>query len=766
MGEVIQIGEHSFTLPNVPKKAVSFTGAFGDNITIPLDQLILNKKAKKDDAYWKRCELPKYFYDYQPDVTELDADQTVYQGSQLISLNKSDTSNLSYIFEREMYRREHGVWMKNEDELVWLTGNHYFFLQWMKMFGLSEKMVPKWRPKGYEYAEYREFQRDIFYLIEKVNGDSNILGMYVAKSKKTGVTQLFAGYKLNKATMSRMKMMGVMSKSDDAIKVNMRLFLFGFDGLPMIFQPTIKNRGDEEGNIIFGEPPVRNTRTVKGQQRRIQIQNSKPLDTRVWAAKTKAAGFDSPTMSDIFFDELPKYDTENKQQPKVVFMRNRDTVKLQSFYNGRIWIFSYPPEMDTPGFFQARDIYFGSKLSTIGNNPLGRTETGLIVYYVSALNSFMECFDKYGRCDSKKAHQLNQIERKSTKDKKQQQALKRLYSETERECWSSSGAGSTFDNIRIGELEFDLKEQLTMGNRFYTEGRLDWDNTMWEAGSKSKRPLKEFCNIKYVKLSDAEINDGKEGRLRFYCPLEMLREDICASLRRPRDEEGNLMPPLNIKNYGAMDPTELAEGQEVNTGSKNANYTMNLANPALDVRMGKVMSNTILSEYFFRPDNPEEYYQDVVKEIIFLDKYVIVEANKKWVATRLIQDGLGRFMLIKNKETGVIEPWTPKHKRMNNYTLISTNKEDIGTIIRSISKFLVPPGLGEIDHARSIKSERLFPQLMDFDPTDTTKYDLVMAFGWALICGEVLQAIPMNFQDPIYSSHNVQAVWGAFEKAS
>jgi len=714
MSDIIYIGEHKYELPPIPKKPVKFTGIFGDTITIPLDDLIIGRNLPYEEAYWKRCELPKFFYDYNPYITEIDADETVWHDGELISLSKEDTKTLSYLFEREMYRRKNGVFFKNGDEIVYLTGHHYFFLQWMKLYGISEKMVPSWRPKGYEYAEYREFQRDIFYLIDKVNNDPDILGLYVAKAKKTGVTQMFAAYRLNKATMTRMAMMGVMSIGNNAVNVNMKLFFHGFDNLPLIFKPSVRYRGDQEGHIEFGEMHVKNIKTLRGRKRMLEILNSNPLDTKVFAAKTKAAGFDSPTMTDIEFDEFPKYDTENKQEPEVVFLRNRDTVKIQNFINGKIWIYSYPPEVDTKGFFQARKIYFDAKLSTIKDDETGqrRTANGLICHYVSSLNSYMECFDKYGKCDSKRAKLLNNYERNRAKGKREKQALMRLYSETERECWGTSGAGSTFDNVRLSEIEYNLKNAYERGERFFIEGRYEWANSLWEAGSKTSRPLKEFCEVKFIPLTDNEKMDNIEGRKRIYHPFEA--NSICAALRRGRDSFGNLMPPTIITTFGGVDPTDYAAGSSVVQGSKNASITMNFKNPSLDRKYGKICTGIIQSEYFYRPDNPEEFYQDICKEIIYEDKVVMVESNKAWVATRLIKDGLGRFLIVQNKETKLYQLWQPVMfykgawvKDDSWYTLpqCTPSGDEKGAIVRSINKFLAKPADGEIDYASLIRSE-------------------------------------------------------------
>lgn len=776
-GKRIYIGEpgsdiHPYNVPAAPTKPLKIVDAFGYTQTFKLDELIIGKDLDKENAFWKRCEFPKYFYDYQPGFTDLFRAEAPRGGEYglipgtgtigLVALGHGESEELMRLYAREMYRREFGVHFKNGNDIEYLTNHHYFMLQWTKLYGLTEATheYTPWRVRGYEYGEFFKYQRDVFYLIDLVWKDPNKLGLFTGKPKKTGITQLFMAYYLNRATMNREKYMGIMSKGDDAINVNMMYFIHGFDGLPMIFQPNLKNRGDKGGEMIFGEPPVRNIRTKAGKARQQAIQTSRPLNNRVWAAKVKAAGFDAPVMSDIIFDELAKYDTENRQSPADVFSRNQETVKVMDIFNGRIWIFFYPPEVDTTGFLEARKIWNDSKLSTIGKNPRGRTKTGVITHYISSLNSYRSCFDKYGNCDREKARRLNKMARDEAKgDKKAVQAKTRQYSETEKELWGSGGLSSVFDPVRVAELRSNLDDRMK-AEKLFTEGKLKWENVIWEAGAQNKRPKKAFCNINFVPLTQEEMDSGDEGRLREYEPLPP--DLICAALRMPRDDLGNLMPIPRIT-FGAADPTEWASGTEVITGSKNAFITMSFPSPVMDTQRRRIASKIIHYEYFFRPDNPREAYEDLVKQILYTGMYVIVEANKAAFATMLIEDGLGRYMVVKHKDTGEYMTWTPELEKEGKYSLIRTEKDLGDTIVAAIAQYIITPALGDLDYSGAIRSERLWEQVADFDATKTKLFDLVMAFGPALICGEVLSVMHFEEEDEMYDDGMVEAIWGGIQ---
>lgn len=761
--QVLHIGEekHKVELPAAPEKPIKVKSAIdGIEHTFKVEDLIINLHEKSEDAYWSRQFVPKYFYHYVPGVTELWAGTTSYDGGLLVSLNDDDTKELIFYFDREIYRRRNGVFMRNGNDLEYLTGDNYTFLQWIKAYGIDDKNLPPWRDPGYEYPEFRKYQRDVFYLIWKVNSDPNILGLFIAKPKKTGITQLFAAYYVNKATLSKTKTMGIMSKGNDASAVNMLFFFHGYDGLPRIFQPTVRDRADIEGSIFFSEPSVKNINTKRGRERIAELQNASPLNTKVYAAKTKAAGFDSPVMSDVWFDELAKYDTENKQDPENVFSRNQETVKLQDFYNGRIWITFYPPETNTRGFYQTKQIYKDSLLSTARN---GRTKTGLIYHHITALNSYAGCFDKYGNCNEALASQKNQHERDMVKDnKKAYQAKIRQYSENSKECWSATGAGSTFDNLLLGDRLTDLESDMDAGTRFYIDGRLEWENALWESPTYDQRPMKSFCAVRFVPLTKDQVLSGETGRLRAYNPI--IPRDQNNALRYGRDNKRNLLPPPVTTYVGGADPTDYAASVEVIQGSKNASYTMNMPDPLMDQQYQRIASKVIMLEYFNRPDNPLEFYEDLVKEIIWTGKTVIVEANKKWVATKLIEDGLGRYMLVRNRDTGKIERWKPGM----NYGLISTETEDLETIVRLIARYITKP-VADNDkwnnYLKTINSERLIDQLMSFTKERSKFADLVMGFGLTLMCMEVLIMEGQGEEgDGMHDSDTVTAIWEHFMK--
>lgn len=734
---IITIGEHAYMPPALPTDRSE----------------ILYIDDKPDNAYWRRqTHYKDIWFQFIPHFTKLYQSVTIYdQDERLISLSHEDSEYLINIYQTEMHRRRHGVWFKNREELTYLTGNHYFLLQWAKMQ----------RPDGLEYADYREFQRNYFYLIDHCWAYKYILGAFFSKPKKTGITNLhWSGYYLNKATMSKNKNLGSMNL-DQAITAKMfrDYYMYSFNGLPPAFKPMIKSKSETEGSIVYGK--LHNT---SKKMRLSASSDDGELNTSVFCVATKPKAFDVALMTDAWIDEPPKI-----RNIGDIFRTNKESVKIQDVFNGRFWMTAYTPEEDTAAFREAREVFLDSELRTVTAHSGKTTKSGMICWHIPAYAAWEGCFNRNGQCNEKEAMQRNQQQRNNNKgNARNLQAITRQYANDKREAWSTAGAGSVFDNMRLGEILADIEiDHREATENPYQEGRLEWTNPLWESALRNRRRKGEFCPVKFVPLTEDELARGEKGRLRLYQPVPASRQNI--ALKNGRDDWNNLLPPPQFFYFGGGDPTNYAAASEVIEGSKNAYYTMSAPDERLDTIFKKVSSKIIISEYFDRPELPDEAYEDLVKEIIFFGKLNIIEANAPYVATRLMEEGLGYYMIIKD-ENGILTTWkrhmglphdTEKSYQLIRTTANSTIKDILETIVRIIKNYIDRPRPGEKDYGATILSERLLKQLMDFDPTDTKLFDLVMAWGYCLLCYEIYVSVRYNPEDDLSDPRNIAAVLGA-----
>ena len=738
MPKTIAIGEHHFILPPQPQKS---------------EFLFVDEK----DAYWRRELLIKDYrdiwFDFIPGVdgTRMYQDATLYdQDENLVSLNVEDSKYIERIYEQELKRRKYGVWFKNGDEPTYITGSHYFLLMWAKMQ----------RPDGLDYADYREFQRDYFYLIDHCWQTPNVAGMFVSKPKKTGITNLhWSGYYLNKATMTKNKNLGAMNLDEKiCAKMFRDYFMYSYNGMPNAFKPQIKSLAEMNGSIIFGQ--VHNNK-----KKRKGHDPESELNTSVFVVPARPKAMDVAVMADAWIDEAPKI-----RDIGDIFRTNIQAVKIQSVINGRFWMTSYTPDSDTEEFKEAREIFLNSELKTVKEGSNSQTKSGLICYHIPAYAAWEGCFNKQGICSEKEAMKRNQMERDKVKgNKRDLQAIIRQYANDKREAWGSAGAGSIFDNIRLGDLKADLEiDQHASPTPPYVEGNFVWrGKPLWEIGLRNHRKKGEFAPVDWVPLTEDELERGEKGKFRMYQDIPPDLQN--SALKQGRDQWNNLIPPARFTHVMGGDPTNYAADSEVVAGSKNSGYIMNLPDDFLDTRAQEVVTKKILIEYYDRPELPDEAYEDFLKMIIYSGALASIEANAPYVATRLMEEGLGLFMLVKDVN-GITTTWK-RHmglagEKDKQYKLLRTtanadNKEMLETFVRIIKNYIDKPRGGGKDYAKTIKSERLLQQLMDLDVSNTRIYDCFMAFGYTMYGIESYLELMTNLKEEYGSADNIRAVLGA-----
>lgn len=692
----IKIGDHYIQIPEPRRR----------------DEII-NIDKKKDDAVWHRQEdIPKIFYDYGPQ-TKIYQSATLYdQDENLISLSEDDTKLVARYLQRELYRRTYGVHFNNCGEIIWMHNDYYFNLQWGPMIGLTK-----------EWGDFRWFQNDFH--IHRGWGIHNphVAGMFTTKPKKTGITQILAGAYLNEATMQEKKELIMMSKTGpDVHDVNMNFFFYMYDKLPYIMKPNEKKRNLSE--IIFGTPTTRISTGAKSKLEQYKGRKIKALNTRVSCVNTKESGMDGPKVHRGWVDEYPKTWEGSSISPDAIYKKTIETVKVQMDIQGFLDYTSYIPELDDRGFKEAKEIWNKSKKI---NPNTARTETEMITHLILVQDAMEGQFLPNGKCDRRKTlHFINTaVAAKSESSEKQR--LRRQYPTKEADAWGAGGLGSTFDNVRLADIYNEAEKDIMSGVRPYKTGHFIWANEKWEQGEP--RPKGMFSFVHWVELTDEEIILGKEDKVKIFhqIPAELHNAVLAKDSRH--EDDGRLCPLKENLNVGSFDPTDYIKKKDVQQGSKNAGHTMNLYSSELDTFFRKPASNIILSEYFFRPDHPDEAYEDLVKEIIFFGKYVIVEANKPWVCTKLIDDGLQHFLLLK-KTDGTIGPYRPGDEQH----FVYTTEKVIEDYCRAIALYIVKPRLiNSTDYGMTIKSLQTLQQLMDFDPLNTKKYDLAVSFGYCLL---------------------------------
>lgn len=735
------VGEHTFEIPSpISKEEILF-----------IDQ---------KDPVWDRNQVlldyKPFFFDFMPgrEGTKLYQEASLYNNDGLlVSLNKEDSDWMVWAYEREWKRRTQGVHVKIGDKIEWLTGDCYFILMWCKT---------KRPDKKGDYFDYREFQQRFLQLIWYINQQDIISGGVFTKAKKTGITNLMWLCYLNWATTTKNINLGHMNLDvSKGAKTFRDHFMYAYNGLPAALKPQIKSKSETDGQIVFGYRfgnNARNRNNYEGEE----------LGTSVLCVPAVLNAFDIDVFTSEWYDEFPKF----KQDFGEIFRSNEEGTALQDINIGKKFLTSYTPEGETPSFFAAKEIFFNSELRTIRPESNGSTVSGMICWHIPAYQSWTSEFDKYGKCCEagamKKIMARRELKKENPRDLL---AETRRYANTKREAWTAGGVGSVFDNARLAELTADIEEEERNSPiPPYIDGNLHWVNELWNI-NPSLRRKGQFSEVKFVPLSAEEMAKGKVATIREYVAIPNQIQNL--ALKQGRDEWNNLLPPPEFYNILGADPTQQAAASAVIEGSKNAYYVMNRANDAVDSLYGKVSSKIITHEYFHRPESPDDAFDDLLKLIIYTGSLSAVEANAPYSATRLMEEGLGHYMLVKD-ENGIITTWKrymglpyeeDKTYHMLRTTATAQCKDTLESFVRLMKAYIRKPNKGEKDFGGALKSKRLYDQLSNVDVTNTKIYDLFMAWGWCLLAEEVYSNILLNMQDTEIGAGDIAAVLRALRPA-
>jgi hypothetical protein len=704
-----QIGEHQVPIPPLPKDKNE----------------ILNYHENKHNAYWRRIEFPKIWYDFIPyDIpggpkkTRINAPATFYNSDdELVSLSESDTTLLQNLLKQELKRRTRGVFMRNYDEIIWLAPGYYTTLQW------SEMKDYKNPDTGTGHGQFRLIQNDCLTMNEWVKHHPAHIGLNLPKCKKSGITQIVSCDVLNEATLNDGMYPMVSKEYDAVVDVNISYALYAFDSWPRIMKPEVKKRNEHE--IMFGLP--------KNKSRK---DDEKYLVSHLFGTKTKATCFDSYVVKRGVIDEPPKMYESSKLKWDDLYKKSLESVRLQQRKNGSLLTISYMPEIDDIGFRQYKSHFLRSKASTISDRT-GTTETMYVNFAIPASKSNEMFFDRYGRCDEAKATHAILAERSTKKTKSDIQAHKRTNPIDENDMFDSGGRGTAFDNIRIGLRKREVDAVLSTGKRLWKEGHLRWEKSEWEDGF---RPKGKFCKVWFQELTEQQLLDGEEGTIRIFHELDdsLLNQVI---VKNHRGDDGYLSPLPRTTAVGAFDPTDFKLKKDVAEGSLNGAYGGLLDDPALDTQYNKKITDVPLFEYLWRHDDPDLTTEDLYKMMIFWGMRFIIEANKGWVVTRAKLDHMHHFLLLLQSD-GSIQPY----KEGDENGLINTTRDMIQVYCLAIARYIAAGK--SIDMLVHILTERLLQQFMDFDVLNPKAYDGVVSFGyWRVAVESYIQYLLNNVEE-------------------
>jgi hypothetical protein len=258
MGEKIRIYNTDIEIPDVP----------------PHEE-IEDWGMPKEEQYWRRKSLPSMFK----------------------FLNKDADGNIELTIEQERYaskefhRIKNGFWFYNNGEPTYITGRHYYYLQY-------------WTLENRKSPEYRETSRNYYLYLEHWYNVYWCLGIVRGKSRRSGASSEASANITGHVTTNKNARGGHVSKtSSDARKMFIYRMQFGFRHLPFFLQPTLANDKDSKTELVFNVPLSKSKKTKKAQL----IDEVEGLNSILDYQPTATNSYDSERLTWFFGDEGGKY---------------------------------------------------------------------------------------------------------------------------------------------------------------------------------------------------------------------------------------------------------------------------------------------------------------------------------------------------------------------------------------------------------------------------------------------------------------------------
>jgi len=651
-GEVIELSGLLVQLPAVPEKDILFA-------SLP-----------KKDQRWRRLELPE----------EL---RKVASMEDWASMPEEFRKKYTSYISKEYQRRRNGVWFYNNGVPTYITGNHYFFLQWSKI--------------DIGYPDYLDFQRQLFLHLEACAVDPRSLGQVYVKCRRSGYTNMSASVLVNEATQVKDKLLGIMSKtgSDAQENIFMKKVVPIYKSLPFFFKPIQDGTTNPRMELAFREPSKRITKKNK------TAQKGEALNTVINWKNTTNNAYDGEKLHILYLDEAGKW--EKPSDIRESWRIHRTCLLVGRKIVGKAMVGSTVNPLDRGGR-QYRDLYDAS--NPLERNENGRTKSGLYSIFIPAYDALEGFFDAYGMpvvedpekevlsidggTVSSGAKSFLKNERKALVDDSYElNEVIRQFPFTTAEAFRDSSKASLFNVQKIYEqIQYNqdlFPSPIVIGNFVWKDGVAD---------------------------TEVVFSPSTEGRWRIaWLPP--------AELRNKNKPENSWLGCGGVDSYD-IDAT--VDGR----GSKGACHMYNKFNMAHP-------SNMFVAEYASRPPLAKIFYEDVLMAAKFYGYPLLIENNKYGIARYFESRGYQDWLLDRPEHLGSGFGVKTKTKGIpsNSQDVIQAHAQSIEAYVHA------HVGLNEqtLEFGK-MYLDRTLEDWINFKVDDRTKFDLSISSGLALLAAQ------------------------------
>lgn len=443
---------------------------------------VLKRSTKKSEQYWERTPLPEGWKEKRiAEKKRQHHDEDYFD------------QDLERFRAQEWNRRFKGMWFYNNGTPVYITGEHYMYLNWWHL--------------DTGYPEYRNADRKRYYVQEYCIQDPLCAGMIDVSNRRSGKSYRAGLFDFNYVSMREDVNGGIQSKTDkDAQNLFKGKIVTPFRRLPDFFRPEIDDR--------IGTNPEKVLRFIKTPGRgkkAIEQMGELGLNSFLNYMPSEKFAYDGWKLHRYVGDEVGK--TEE------VSVYDRWQVVKYCLRIGKNWI-GKALLTTTVEFIDTEKSDF-EKLWQESNpenrDKNGHTTTGLYKYFTPAYENFE--VDKYGNADEEggKTFYLNTREGLAEDPKSLESEIKKNPF-TEDELFRANGDGCLYNSIKMN----NRMTYLSWNTQLVERG-----NFVWENGKDSKVIWEPNKNGRWMVAKD-------------HMPEHNNRVELVNNLWEPRDTLNNV----------------------------------------------------------------------------------------------------------------------------------------------------------------------------------------------------------------------------------
>lgn len=504
----------------------------------------------------------------------------------------------------------------------------------------------------------------------------------------------------------------IQSKSeDDAKKVFLNKIRPSYNDLPEFFKP-VSNHGTIPDKMLSFYRDLQRGKKAK----LATFTEEDELQNTLWYAAAKEKQLSGQSISDLFNDEIGVTDPKKEADVYVRNQVNRFCVYRNHVKVGIIRATTTVEEMDKGGA-QCKQVWDDSDITQRTAN--GFTKSGLYRYMVSDIDSSTQFCDKYGFINREKAREFHDNERLARQaDHAELNSYIRKYPRDESEIFTKPANKCHFNAHELTQRLKAISEDI---HKPYRQGNFEWENNI-----RHSKVVFEPC------MHDTGSYEVDKDTYEKFCPK--CRFFININTFPDASEQNNVeiqniggrefyVPKNQLKYTGGADPYQNSFVINEGKGSKAGFYIKRKYDYLIDPPEKPIymhVTNAPSLEYLYRAGDVYEMYEDILKACWFHGCEVLPEANKiglqKW-----LEEYYPYFLIKRPKGLTQSDPISAKiDNGLNSSTpVINAYTDAIEYDVKNnVHKYPFP---------------RQLYQLLNFDNSNTQKFDAAVAWGFTLL---------------------------------